>query len=200
MRKTVATLAVSLVMVFIFAAGTVPVSATAVPSGTISFFLAASPFCSSTIWSPTHGGGGVNDLPNNVGGPPTTAEVLNGQEICIRVTFTNTPDGLYHITSPALIGAFYVTVVSGSGSNQVLMTVSSDVICNTAPIFMSPAVRGLGPGLSGQISHLFIGNGCTTTGVPEFPVAGSLGLLMVVAIAVPLLVAARKWRSPIQIA
>lgn len=37
-----------------------------------------------------------------------------------------------------------------------------------------------------------------TIGTPEFPLSGALGMLLVFAMAVPLLVAARKFRSPMR--
>ncbi len=43
-------------------------------------------------------------------------------------------------------------------------------------------------------------DGTCPTGVPQFPLAGALGFAMVFAIAVPVLIAMRHWRTPIQAA
>lgn len=204
MRKTVAALAVSLVMVFILAAGTVPVSATI--TGSVDFYKVVGGTCSSSnpVW-PVWGQGGVGPVPAVTSNGPAgfNDPVINeGASICVVVDLSG-QFGTVTASSPSFTGSF--TVISGVGSG-ILTDNAAGVTssCGTHPIKLS---EGGGPG--GQIYHVLLATdsgatGCTTTtittGVPEFPIAGSLGLLMVVAIAVPLLVAARKWRSPIQIA
>ena len=206
MRKTVATIAVSFTM-FIFA-GMVPVSATLAPSGTVSYFQVSGGLCTSTVWTNVASDGNVPGMfHNNVGGPPETAVVGTGS-ICIKVALSGVTSGTFTVTSNKLTGS--LTLDSGNSfSAEAVFTSSYEGSCMTVPLKISPTPTGLTLS-GGQINHVFVGTGCTTTstsvtsttttptGVPQFPIAGSLGLLLVVAIAVPLLVAARKLRSPIQ--
>ena len=206
MRKTLATIAVSFTMLFIFA-GMVPVSGTLAPSGTVSYFQVSGDLCTSTLWTNVASDGNVPGmLPNNVGGPPETAVVGTGS-ICIKVALSGVTSRTFTVTSNKLTGS--LTLNSGNSfSAEGVYTSSYDGQCTTVPLVISPS--GTVGSTSGQINHVFVGTGCTTTststtrstttptGVPQFPIAGSLGLLLVVAIAAPLLVAARKLRSPIQ--
>ena len=192
----------SLVAALGFAMAITPFSfATALPSGQVNYFNVSGGVCTSTAWTaPILSDGNVPGMfRNNVGGPPMTAVVGTGS-ICVQVVLSGaTPSTAYVITATKMSGSLTVTTdASGSGSNEAVFTSTYTGTCTTDPLKMNPSSPfDLN---AGQINHVWVGTGCGANGVPEFPIAGSLGLLLVVAIAVPLLVAARKWRSPIQIA
>jgi hypothetical protein len=180
------------------------------PTGQINYFNVSGGSCTSTAWTGGVGVDGNNPgfFPNNVGGPQPTAIVGTGS-ICIQVILTGaTPSTDYVITSNKMSGTLTVTTDSlGDGSAEAVFTSSFSGQCTTVPITMDPESPYV---LQSGIAHVFVGTGydstdnvyCTppTNGVPQFPLAGALGFAMVFAIAVPVLIAMRHWRTPIQAA
>ena len=182
----------------------------AAASGQINYYNVSGGACTSTAWTGPVGNDGNNPgfFTNNVGGPPITAIVGTGS-ICIQVVLTGaTPNSHYVIASNKLSGTLTIsTNSSGYGSAEAVFTSKFSGVCTTVPIDMVPESPY---SLASGIGYVFVGTGLssngaidcggTTTGVPEFPLAGALGLAMVFAIAVPVLIAMRHWRSPIQAA
>ena len=193
MRKVVVSLTIGVFMVFILAGGLAPVSATA--GGMVSYFQVSGGVCTSSVWTNVASDGNVPGLlSNNVGGPPMTAVVGTGS-ICIKVALTGVTTGSFTVTSPKLTGSLTLDS-SNSYSAEAVFTSNYSGTCTTVPLFISPS--GTVGSTSGQINHVFVGTGCSSVGVPEFPIAG-LGLLVVLAVSVPLLLVARKWRAPLSL-
>lgn len=182
----------------------------AAASGQINYYNVSGGACTSTAWTGPVGTDGNNPgfFPNNVGGPQPTAIVGTGS-ICIQVVLTGaTANTNYVISVTQMSGTMTVSTNSlGDGSAEAVFTSTFSGVCTTVPINMSPESPY---SFQSGIGHVFVGTGLTsdgkvdcggtTTGVPEFPLAGALGLAMVFAIAVPVLIAMRHWRSPIQAA
>jgi len=180
----------------VFAAGT----------GVVSYFEVSGGACTSTAWpsSLTGKDGGPSTMfPNNVGGPPVTAIVGTGS-ICIQVKLTGGASSTsYVVTSNKLSGSMTVTTDgSGNGMNEAVFTSSFSGSCTTVPLTMTDPTGIFGLDTSGQINHLFVGTGTTSSdgttvncgggaGVPEFP----SGLLVALAVIVPALMLLRRARG-----
>jgi hypothetical protein len=168
------------------------------PTGQVDYFTVSGGSCTSTVWSTTASDGNVPAFfPNNVGGPPLTAQVNSGQDICITLVLKGaSPSTTYYFavdhTSP--VGSF-TTDSSGDGSGSIVWTnsvVGSGTSVCTIPIFWGtnnpPNVHGT------QANHLVLatsqGSVCSgpPTSVPEFP----YGSLLMIGLAAPLLLVARR--------
>lgn len=194
----------------VFAATSPPFTGT----WTITYYkTSSSTTCSTSEWTtPTFTDGKSGFATNNVGGPPTEPLVDYGNTICVVLSVTgasSVADGTVvylEVDNSGTIACF--TVESGSGSNGAnsgtcgtgsgssgpllyknWVTGSGTTVC-TIPIFVNTSTPPNGKG-GGQADHLILGTSsgstCETLGAPEFP----LGLAMLLAIALPLLMAMR---------
>src|SRR5579872_4900363 len=112
-------------MMFIVGAAFLPLATASsiLPGGEVFYYQVSGGVCTSTTFSQTASDGQPNgELANNVGGPPETALVLLGAQICIKVSLqagvgaASTP---YTVSSSGLTGSFtFTTLADGSGSGE----------------------------------------------------------------------------------
>ena len=191
MRVHVASLSIGAILassMLLMGLGTLPHALAVTPSGSANYFTVSGGSCTSTVFPTALSDGNVPGMfPNNLGGPPMTAVAGIGQ-ICIQVVLSGaTANTVYTVTASKLSGTLTLTTDgSGNAIGEAVFASSFSGPCTTNPHKMSPDTPFK---LNGhQINHVWVGTGCTSTGVPEFP----MGIGLTLAFAIPALLLLRK--------